>query len=137
VQLRKGERGNISLPAVISSLILLVLFLAVFDLVRIFVYREETKKASEAICLAVAQDKLFFDDVDIPETISGFKNNCRLHDIRISYDEVYAVTEKKADLIFLDIFFRKSILIRSAAKVKITFPWEEGDGYCQSYYFNY
>jgi len=134
--LRDKESGNISLLTVIITLVAVLLFLAIFDMLKIFICREETKKASEAICLAIAQDKLFFQEDDIPETITSLKNNCRLNDISIGYDEVYAVAEKQVELLLLDIFSRKGFYIRSGTKVKIIYPWE-GNSDCQSYSFHY
>lgn len=139
MQLISREEGNISIISVIVMILILVTFLALFDLAKIFIFREQTKRASEAVCLAVAQDKLFFEQDKAVQTAKNIAsdNNCMISRLVLEYDEVEVEVEKKAVLLFLDRFFKKELFVRSASSVKIHYPWDDKFGYCDNYYFQY
>ncbi len=62
--LKAKNKGNISFLTLAVVVIFTVLFLLIFDLCRIFIAREETKNASDAASLAVAQNLLFFENLN-------------------------------------------------------------------------
>ncbi len=137
--LNTQNRGNISFLAMAAVIVFSVLLLLIFDLCHIFIAREETKNASDAISLAVAQNMLFFEDSDcnmIAEEMAR-KNNCILIEYSYDYDDVIVTVEKTFDFVLIDKFITKSSSIRSTSKTKVIYPWDDRFGYCKTYKFGY
>jgi secretion/DNA translocation related TadE-like protein len=131
--------GNISFLVLAVLAVFSFLFLVIFDICRIFAVREETKKASDAVSLAVAQNLLFFENQDccrIAEEVAEL-NDCSLAKCSCGYDEVIVTVEKKVEFVFLDRFIRKSSTAASSSTARIMYPWNEQFGYCDSYMFSY
>lgn len=138
-KLIKKSNGNISIFSLILTLIFALLFLLLIDFCRIFIAREITKKASDAAALAVAQNLIFFHNLDcrsIAEKVAA-ENNCYLAGCDLSYDEVTIVTGKEMKFILIDKFLPKSCMVQSVSKTKVIYPWDDFFGYCKFYKFNY
>jgi hypothetical protein len=131
--------GNISILLLTLTLFFLILFIPVFDIFQLYIAREHTKNASDAIALAAAQNLLYFDKdkiVEIAYKIS-IENNCDIDSIEFNYDEVIVTTVKKVEFIFIGKIIRNSSLIYSTSKVKVTYPWDEKFKNCKSFKFEF
>lgn len=139
MQLISNKKGNTTVMAMFSVTFLVIVFLCLYDVSRLYIYREQTKKASEAVCLAAAQDKIFFQDGSIEKTLGCIieKNGCKIGKVNINYDEVTAEAEKRMEFLLLGIFFKKDVTVRSVSKVKVYYPWDDRFDYCDTYYFDY
>src|SRR4030043_1370219 len=118
--LKTQKRGNISFLTLTAVIIFAVLFLLIFDLCQVFIAREETKKASDAASLAVAQNLLFFENLDCNKMAEEGtqRNNCTLVECRHDYDEVQVTVERKLGFILVDKLISKcSVKSTSRAKV--------------------
>ena len=136
--LKTQKRGNISFLTLTAVIIFAVLFLLIFDLCQVFIAREETKKASDAASLAVAQNLLFFENLDcnkMAEEVTQ-RNNCTLVECRHDYDEVQVTVERKLDFVLADKLISK-YSIKSTSKAKVIYPWDGQFDYCDSYEFIY
>ena len=133
------QSGNISVLALILILLFAFLFLVLGDLSRIFVAREATKKAADAVSLAVSQNILFFDIDTLKQTaeIYANSNSCKLTGLEISYDEVKVTVDKDLDFIILKSIYPGGCTVSSSSCSRIIFPWDEHFGYCKSYRFSY
>ena len=137
--LNRRNEGNISFLVLAAVIIFSILFLLIFDLCQVFLAREETKNASDAISLAVAQNLLFFEDSYcnmIAEELAR-KNNCILVEYSYDYDNVIVTVEKTPDFVLIDKFMTKNSSIRSTSKTNVTYPWDDRFGYCKTYKFGY
>lgn len=137
--LNTQNRGSISFLMLVVVIIFSILFLLIFDLCQIFVAREETKNASDAVSLAVAQNLLFFEDSYcnmIAEELAR-KNNCVLVEYSYDYDNVIVTVEKTPDFVLIDKFMTKNSSIRSTSKTNVIYPWDDRFGYCKTYEFGY
>jgi len=137
--LNTQKRGNISFLVLAVVIIFSILFLLIFDLCQVFVAREETKNASDAVSLAVAQNLLFFEDSYcnmIAEELAR-KNNCVLVGYSYDYDNVIVTVEKTPDFVLIDKFMTKNSSIRSTSKTNVIYPWDDRFGYCRTYEFGY
>ncbi len=136
--LRTQKRGNISFLTLTAVIIFAVLFLLIFDLCQVFIAREETKKASDAASLAVAQNLLFFENLDcnkMAEEVTQ-RNNCTLVECRHDYDEVQVTVERKLDFILVDKLISKCS-VKSTSRAKVIYPWDGQFDYCDTYEFVY
>jgi secretion/DNA translocation related TadE-like protein len=137
--LKTQKRGNISFLTLTAVIIFAVLFLLIFDLCQVFIAREETKKASDAASLAVAQNLLFFENLDcnkMAEEVTQ-RNNCTLVECRHDYDEVQVTVERKLDFILVDKFISKYSSVKSTSRAKVIYPWDGQFDYCDTYEFVY
>src|SRR4030043_2266434 len=133
--LKAQNRGNISFLTLAVVIVFSVLFLLIFDLCQVFIAREETKNASDAVSLAVAQNLLFFEDSYcnmIAEELAR-KNNCVLVEYSYDYDNVIVTVEKTPDFVLIDKFMTKNSSIRSTSKTNVIYPWDDRFGYCKTY----
>ncbi len=138
-ELNTQNGGSISFFVLAVVIIFSILFLLIFDLCQIFVAREETKNASDAVSLAVAQNLLFFEDSYcnmIAEELAR-KNNCVLVEYSYDYDNVIVTVEKTPEFVLIDKFMTKNSSIRSTSKTKVIYPWDDRFGYCKTYEFGY
>ncbi|MDD5622768.1 MAG: Tad domain-containing protein [Actinomycetota bacterium] len=137
--LKMQNRGNISFLAMAAVIIFSILFLLIFDLCHIFIAREETKNASDAVSLAVAQNLLFFEDSDCSEIAEEMarKNNCILIEYSYDYDNVIVTVEKTFNFVLIDRFSANISSIRSTSETKVIYPWDDRFGYCKTYKFGY
>ena len=138
-ELNTQNRGSISFFVLAVVIIFSILFLFIFDLCQIFVAREETKNAADAVSLAVAQNLLFFEDSYcnmIAEELAR-KNNCVLVEYSYDYDNVIVTVEKTPDFVLIDKFMTKNSSIRSTSKTNVIYPWDDRFGYCKTYEFGY
>lgn len=137
--LKTQKRGNISFLTLTAVIIFAVLFLLIFDLCQVFIAREETKKASDAASLAVAQNLLFFENLDCNKMAQEViqRNNCTLIECRYDYDEIQVTVEKKLDFILLDKFILKYASVKSTSRAKVIYPWDGQFDYCDTYEFVY
>jgi len=138
-KLKMQNRGNVSLLVLAVLMLFLILFIVVFDLCQIFTAREITKKASDAASLAVAQNLLFFENLNCNEMAEKVaqSNNCTLVECSYNYDEVAVTVEKEVRFVLLDKFIEECGVIRSTSKVKVVYPWDEQFKYCDFYKFSY
>lgn len=138
-KIKDKESGNISILALILILLFAFLFLVLGDLCRIFVARETTKKAADAVSLAVSQNILFFDTDTMLHTaeIYADRNYCKLTGLEISYDEVTVTVDKKLDFFILKSIYPDGCMVSSSSCSRIIFPWDEHFGFCKSYKFSY
>lgn len=133
------NKGNISFLVLAVVVIFSILLLLIFDLCQIFIAREETKNASDAVSLAVAQNLLFFEYSYcsmIAEELAR-KNNCELVEYSYDYDNVIVTVEKTPDFVLIDKFMTKDSSIRSTSKTNVIYPWDDRFGYCKTYEFGY
>ncbi|MEA2016684.1 MAG: Rv3654c family TadE-like protein [Actinomycetota bacterium] len=133
------SRGNISFISAVILVILSILFLVVFDLCRIFIVREETKKASDAASLAAAQNLLFFDSSKCCEIAGRVAelNNCKMVDCSFDYDCVTVEVKKNINFAVLGGLMKESGTVSSESRAKVLYPWDEYFGYCDYYKFSY
>ncbi len=137
--LKIQSSGNISFLVLTVLAVFSILFVFIFDLCQIFAVREETKKASDAASLAVAQNLLFFESQDclkMAEEIARL-NNCTLVECSCDYDEVIITVEKRIGFSLLNKFIKENGVVRSTSRAKVVYPWDEQFGYCDSYRFDY
>src|SRR4030042_5019975 len=134
-ELNTQNRGSISFFVLAVVIIFSILFLLIFDLCQIFVAREETKNAADAVSLAVAQNLLFFEDSYcnmIAEELAR-KKNFVLVKYSYDFDNVIVNVEKTLDFVLIDKFIIKSSSIRSTSKTSVIYPWDDRFGYCKTY----
>ena len=115
----KSTKGNLSILMAFSTLIAAILFVSIFDIFALYIAREHTKNASDAIALALAQNLLFFNEDEIfiiTEKISK-KNDCEIDSVKLGYEEITVTTVKKVKFIFK--FFKK---FYNSSKNKFRFP---------------
>ena len=138
-KIKNEEPGNISVLALVIILLLAFLFLVLGDICRIFVAREATKKAADAVALAVSQDVLFFETDAVISTaeIYADRNSCRLTGLELSYDEVTVTVDKKIDFLIIKNIYPDGCTVSSSSCVRVIFPWDEHFGFCKSYRFSY
>jgi len=137
--LKYKNSGNVTFLSLALLAVFSFLFIVIFDACQIFIAREETKKASDAASLAVAQNLLFFEIPEcykIAEEVAKL-NNCFLVECSCVYDEVVVTAGKKIRFIFLDKFIKKGDTATSTSTSKVVYPWDEQLGYCDSYRFSY
>ncbi len=132
-------KGNITLLTLVTTLVLLLVFLSLFDLCRVFIAREKTKNAADAAALAVSQNLIFFEKEDIENIALKVldQHKCKLVGYRISYDEVIIVAGKRLDFLIVDKFTHKYDVIKSISKTKVIYPWDKKLNYCEYYQFKY
>jgi len=137
--IKTSKSGNISVLTMAVTIFFSFLFLLIFDSCQIFAARESTKNASDAASLAVAQNLIFFEDLDCRAVASEIaeKNNCVIIDCVCSYDEVVVTAEKKLNFILLDKVTSKYNRVQSISKVKVIYPWDSQFGFCKYYKFGY
>ncbi|MFO7929106.1 MAG: pilus assembly protein TadG-related protein [Candidatus Humimicrobiaceae bacterium] len=137
--MKDSIKGNITIITLVATLVLLLVFLSLFDLCRVFIAREKTKNAADAAALAVSQNLIFFEKEDIEsialKVLSQY--NCQLVSYRVSYDEVIIVAGKKLDFLIIDKFIHKYDVIKSISKAKVIYPWDKKLNYCEYYQFKY
>lgn len=134
-----NNSGNVALLVLVMVTVLSILFLAILDICQIFKVREETKNASDAASLAVAQNLLFFEKPDcirVAEEVS-LLNNCVLVECICSYDEVTVTVKKDVEFFLIDKFIEGYSMIESTSKTKVVYPWDEKFNYCNSYRFSF
>ncbi len=138
-KIKNEEPGNASILALVLILLFAFLFLVLGDICRIFVAREVTKKAADAVALAVSQDVLFFETDNITGTagIYAERNLCKLTGLELSYNEVKVTVEKKIDFFIAKSFYPEGCTISSSSCAGVVFPWDEHFGFCKSYKFSY
>ncbi len=137
--LKAQNGGNISFLTLAVVTIFSVLFLLIFDLCQVFIAREETKDASDAASLAVAQNLLFFENLDcnkIAEEVAQ-RDGCVLVECNSEYDEVMVTMERKLNFILVDKFILGNCSVRSTSRTKLVYPWDDKFGYCDTYEFGY
>jgi hypothetical protein len=135
----KNTGGNLSILLAVSTLIAALLFVSLFDIFELYIAREHTKNASDAIALAVAQNLLFFDGdeiIIITDEISK-KNNCEIDSIEFDYDEITVTTFKKVKFLFAGKVLKKGDMVYSTSKAKVTYPWDERFKNCDLYIFEF
>jgi hypothetical protein len=123
----------------ISVLVSALLFLSVFDIFQLYLAREHTKNASDAIALAVAQNLVFFekDEIVIIADEMSKKNECEIDSMEFSYDEVIVTTVKKVEFRFAGRFLKNSSFVYSSSKAKVIYPWDEKFRNCDSFIFEF
>jgi hypothetical protein len=135
----KSTKGNISILLALLTLMAALLFVSVFDIFALYIAREHTKNASDAIALAVAQNLLFFDEDEImiiTDEISK-KNDCEIDSIKFSYEEITVTTFKKVKFIFAGKILKKGDTVYSTSNVKVIYPWDERFKNCDSFIFEF
>ena len=137
--LKNNRKGNISILALVIVIFIAFLFLLDFDLCQIFAARENTKNASDAASLAVAQNLVFFESKNLKEIAQKVveKNNCILIDCIYDYDEVVVIAEEKLNFILISKFTSKYNRVQSISKTKVIYPWDRRFGFCKCYKFDY
>ncbi len=137
--LKIQNSGNITFLALVVVTMFSILFLVIFDICQIFVVREETKNASDAASLAVAQNLLFFENPDclrIAEKVAR-SNNCTLVECICNYDEVIVTVEKRVRFVLINKFVTEYGMVKATSKVEVVYPWDEQFNYCNSYKFGF
>lgn len=135
----KNTKGNLSILMVLLTLIAALLFVSVFDILQLYIAREHTKNASDAIALAVAQNLLFFEEDEIfiiTDEISK-KNDCEIDSIKFSYEEITVTTVKTVKFIFAGKILKNSGMVYSTSRVKVTYPWDEKFKNCDWFEFDF
>ena len=133
------DSGNTALLVLVIVVILSILFLVVLDICQVFKVREETKNASDAASLAVAQNLLFFEKPDcikVAEEVTRL-NNCILVECICSYDSVTVTVEKSVKFFLIDKFIGGDSMVKSTSKTEVVYPWDEKFNYCDSYRFSF
>lgn len=139
LKLSSKESGNISVVAVFLIILFAILFLILGDICRVFIVREATKKAADAVSLAVSQDILFFNIKESHRNagIIAESNSCRLTDLKITYDKVLVTVEKDLDFLIIKSLYPGGCTIYASSCSRVIFPWDECFGFCDSYKFKY
>jgi hypothetical protein len=135
----KSTKGNLSILMAVLTLMAALLFVSVFDIFQLYIAREHTKNASDAIALAVAQNLLFFDEDEIliiTDEISK-KNDCEIDSIKFGYEEITVTTVKRVKFMFAGKILKNSDTVYSTSKVKVTYPWDERFKNCDSFKFEF
>lgn len=137
--LKNRIKGNISIFALVLVVMFSFLLLLVFDLCKIFVVREITKRASDSAALSSAQNLIFFEDINLDYIAKKIaeENGCRLVKCKASYDEVIVVVEKDINFLLVSYFIPLGDKVQSVSKVKVIYPWDSRFGFCKSYKFEY
>ena len=135
----KNTKGNLSILMALLTLMAALLFISVFDIFQLYIAREHTKNASDAIALAVAQNLLFFEEDEIfiiTDEISK-KNNCEIDSIKFSYEEITVTTVKTVKFIFAGKILKNNGTVYSTSRVKVTYPWDEKFKNCDWFEFDF
>ncbi len=134
------QKGSSTIFATVLVMVCIFLLLALFDLCSIYIIREQTKEASEAISLAIAQQLLFFDrdGLILKAEKMAAGRDCSLAACSIDYDRIEVSVERKTELAVLDsIGLSRFKTVRSSSSVKIIYPWDRELGLCRYYEFGY
>ncbi|HEY5500507.1 MAG TPA: Tad domain-containing protein [Candidatus Humimicrobiaceae bacterium] len=121
------------------TLMAALFFVSVFDIFQLYIAREHTKNASDAIALAVAQNLLFFEEDEIfiiTDEISK-KNDCEIDSIKFSYEEITVTTVKTVKFIFAGKILKNNGMVYSTSRVKVTYPWDEKFKNCDWFEFDF
>ena len=135
----KSSKGNLSILLVLLIFASALLFVSLFDVFQLYIAREHTKNASDAVALALAQNLLFFDEDEIliiTDEISK-KNKCEIESISFGYDEITATAAKKVKFIFAGKIFKSKDTVYSTSRVKVIYPWDERFKNCDSFHFDF
>ncbi len=145
----KAQNGNISLFSVFLVFFIVIVFLILIDISRIFTARIIVKSAADAASLAAVQKMLYFelDSEEIKNTAKLIvdSNNCNLEYINIGYDEVNVEVSKNINFVLLSIIKENTIgfnVSRSAqifavSKAKVIYPWDEKFNSCKRVKFDF
>lgn len=135
----KSTKGNLSILLALLTLMAALLFVSIFDIFQLYIAREHTKNASDAIALAVAQNLLFFNEDEIFITADEIskKNDCEIDFIKFDYEEITVTTVKKVKFMFVGKILKNSDTVYSTSKVKVTYPWDERFKNCNSFEFEF
>jgi len=135
----KSTKGNLSILLALLTLMAALLFVSIFDIFQLYIAREHTKNASDAIALAVAQNLLFFNEDEIFITADEIskKNDCEIDFIKFDYEEITVTTVKKVKFIFVGKILKNSDTVYSTSKVKVTYPWDERFKNCDWFEFDF
>jgi hypothetical protein len=131
----KSTKGNLSILLILSTLMIAILFISVIDIFQLYIAREHTKNASDAIALALAQNLLFFDADEILITSDEIskKNGCEIESIKLGYEEITVTTLKKIEFMFAGKIFKSNNTVYSTSSVKVIYPWDERFKNCDSF----
>ena len=135
----KNTKGNLSILMALITLMAALFFVSVFDIFQLYIAREHTKNASDAIALAVAQNLLFFEEDEIfiiTDEISK-KNDCEIDSIKFSYEEITVATVKTVKFIFAGKILKNNGMVYSTSRVKVTYPWDEKFKNCDWFEFDF
>lgn len=135
----KNTKGNLSILMALITLTAALFFVSVFDIFQLYIAREHTKNASDAIALAVAQNLLFFEEDEIfiiTDEISK-KNDCEIDSIKFSYEEITVTTVKTVKFIFAGKILKNNGMVYSTSRVKVTYPWDEKFKNCDWFEFDF
>ena len=140
----KGKRyvqdGSSTVVILIMIIIFLVLFAGVLDVCRIFICRENTRNAADAVSLAVAQEMVFFEYHHELESIAeemARRHRCRLESLNITYDKATASVVSEIKLLLLDRFGDDVWNVRSVSSTEVTYPWDGRLGLYRYYEFSF
>ena len=135
----KNTKGNLSILMALLTLMSALLFVSMFDIFQLYIAREHTKNASDAIALAVAQNLLFFEEDEIFIIIDEIskKNDCEIDSINFSYEEITVTTVKTVRFIFAGKILKNSRTVYSTSSVKVSYPWDEKFKNCDSFEFDF
>ena len=139
VKINKNESGNTQIFFLTAALLVIILFLFLFDILKIFVYREVTKNVADSACLAAAQSLIYFEPEECKE-IAGYivdSNGCMMEKFYIDYNKIGVTVRKKINFLLTGKIFKKYSVIYSKSEAGIVFPWDDRFGYCDSYIFKY
>ena len=139
LQALKNTKGNLSILMAFLTLAAAILFISVFDIFSLYIAREHTKNASDAIALALAQNLLFFDEDEIliiTDEISK-KNDCEVDSVELGYEEIAVTTVKKVKFLFAGMILKNSDTVYSTSRVKVTYPWDERFKNCDWFEFDF
>lgn len=134
-----SERGNTALILVFLLFAFSLVILLLFDFSRIFIARSCTKKAANSAALAAAHEILYFNSENSKKAASDIaaRNNCKLENIRITYDEVVVYVSKDLEFIFVKILGPDFITVYSVSKTEVVFPWDEKFNNCDRVKFDF
>lgn len=134
-----ADKGNISIFALVSVIAFSLLFLLLIDCCRIYVARSVSKKAADAVALAVAQDLLFFENEKVLSTAQAIAdaNSCLLKEVAVTYDGVMVEVQKDIDFTLLKLIGRDSCTVTSISETEVIYPWDEALGLCRSCTFDW
>ncbi len=135
----KKNNGNITIVAMAVLFIVFIFGLSLMDLSRIYTAREQTKNASDAAALAIAQKLLFFDEIDLEEVAKDIvrKGNCEFYELDLAYDEISVTAKKEIEYLFIGSIFKKESTVYATSKSKIIYPWDESLGKCKRLVFDF
>ena len=134
------QDGSSTVLVLVMVIIFLVLFAGILDVCRVLIYRENTRNAADAISLAITQEMIFLEYLELDIMVNELtgKYKCRLEFLNITYDMVSVSAVSNVELLLLDrLRHDNKWMVRSMSAAKVTYPWDGRLGLYEYYEFSF